>query len=69
MYIDKVLIRFKMEDSKKGFLFMSHGVYLSKKMYLYTESKRDKITRILYALITRSIMYVMLCIKIDVSYV
>jgi hypothetical protein len=30
-YIDKVLNRFNMQDSKKGFLPMSHGITLSKK--------------------------------------
>jgi len=29
-YIDKVLKRFSMEDSKRGNLPMSHGMYLSK---------------------------------------
>ena len=29
-YIDKVLKRFNMHDSKKGFLPMSHGITLSK---------------------------------------
>jgi hypothetical protein len=30
-YIDKILNRFNMQDSKKGFLPMSHGITLSKK--------------------------------------
>ena len=30
MYLDKVLNRFNMNDSKKGFIPMSHGVTLSK---------------------------------------
>jgi hypothetical protein len=30
-YIDKVLNRFNMQNSKKGFLPMSHGITLSKK--------------------------------------
>ena len=29
-YIDKVLKWFNMEEAKKGFLPMSHGIYLSK---------------------------------------
>ena len=29
-YIDKVLKRFNMEEAKKGFLPMSHGIHLSK---------------------------------------
>jgi hypothetical protein len=31
-YIDKILNRFNMQDSKKGFLPMSHGITLSKKL-------------------------------------
>ncbi|KAL4353723.1 hypothetical protein GQ457_06G013340 [Hibiscus cannabinus] len=31
-YIDKVLKRFSMEESKKGFLSMRHGISLSKEM-------------------------------------
>ena len=31
-YIDKVLKRFSIEESKKGFLPMSHGIYPSKDM-------------------------------------
>jgi hypothetical protein len=31
MYIDNVLKRFNMEQSKKGFLHMSHGMHFSKK--------------------------------------
>jgi hypothetical protein len=30
-YIDKILNRFNMQDSKKGFLPMLHGITLSKK--------------------------------------
>jgi hypothetical protein len=30
-YIDKILNRFNMQDSKKGFLPMSHDITLSKK--------------------------------------
>jgi hypothetical protein len=30
-YIDKILNLFNMQDSKKGFLPMSHGITLSKK--------------------------------------
>ena len=29
-YIDKVLNRFSMQNSKRGFLLMSHGISLSK---------------------------------------
>ena len=34
-YIDKILNRFNMQDSKKGFLPMSHGITLSKESVCY----------------------------------
>ncbi|KAL0463157.1 UNVERIFIED_CONTAM: hypothetical protein Slati_0203300 [Sesamum latifolium] len=38
-YIEKVLKRFKMEDSKRGFIPMSHGVKLSKKQSPKTDEE------------------------------
>ena len=66
-YINKVLKRFSMEESKKGFLPMSHGVYLSKDMCPKTHDERDRMKRIPYASTIGSIMYAMLCTQIDVS--
>ena len=66
-YIDKVLKRFSMEESKKGFLPMSHGVYLSKELCPKTQDERDRMKRIPYASAIGSIMYAMLCTRIDVS--
>ena len=66
-YIDKVLKRFSMDESKKGFLPMSHGVYLSKDMCPRTQEEREKMSRIPYASAIGSIMYAMLCTRIDVS--
>ena len=56
-----------MKESKKGFLPMSHGVYLSKDMCPKTQKERDKMSRIPYASAIGSIMYAMLCTQIDVS--
>ncbi|KAK8656121.1 hypothetical protein V6N13_108680 [Hibiscus sabdariffa] len=44
-YIDKVLKRFNMETSKKGFLPMTHGISLSKEMCPSTSQERFKFTR------------------------
>ena len=39
-YIDKILKKFKMENAKKGFLPMSHGVTLSKNQCPKTVDER-----------------------------
>ena len=67
-YIDKVLKWFNMQESKKRFLPMSHGVSLSKKLCPKTQNERDHISRIPYASAIRSIMYAMLCTCLDVWY-
>ncbi|KAK8597175.1 hypothetical protein V6N12_065651 [Hibiscus sabdariffa] len=40
-YIDKVLKRFSMEESKRGFLPMRHGISLSKEMCPSTPQERE----------------------------
>ena len=57
-----------MEKSKKGFLPMSHGMHLSKDMYPRTHEERESMDRIPYASMIRSIMYAMLCMRLDVSH-
>ena len=67
-YIDLVLKRFSMNESKRGYLSMSQDIHLSKKMSPKTPEKRNRISSIPYALTIRSIMYAMLCTKSDVTY-
>lgn len=67
-YIDKVLKRFNMQDSKKGFLPMSHGINLGKNQCPQTTDERNKMSVIPYASAIGSIMYAMLCTRPDVSY-
>ena len=67
-YIDKVLIRFSMQDAKKGFLLMSHGISLSKSQCPSTTDERDCMNSILYASAIGSIMYAIICTRPDVSY-
>jgi hypothetical protein len=67
-YIDKVLKRFSMQDSKRGFLPMSHGINLSKTQCPMTQDERDRMNKIPYASAIGSIMYAMLCTRPDVSY-
>ncbi|KAK8670028.1 hypothetical protein V6N13_104794 [Hibiscus sabdariffa] len=67
-YIDKVLKRFNMEASKKGFLPMTHGISLSKEMCPSTSQERERMSQIPYASTIGSIMYAMICTRPDLSY-
>ncbi|KAK8993390.1 hypothetical protein V6N11_033491 [Hibiscus sabdariffa] len=67
-YIDKVLKRFSMEESKRGFLPMRHGISFSKEMCPSTPQERERMSQILYASAIGSIMYAMICTRTDLSY-
>ena len=67
-YIDKVLKRFNMQDSKKGFLPMSHGVSLCKSQCPSTPDEQEKMSAVPYASAIGSIMYVVLCTRPDIAY-
>jgi hypothetical protein len=60
-YIDKILNRFNMQDSKKCFLPLSHGITLSKKQCPLEPYEQERMRVILYASSIGSIMYAMLC--------
>ena len=65
-YIDKVLNRFSMQNSKRGFLPMCHGISISKTQCPTMQYERDRMSKIPYASSIGSIMYVMLCTRSDV---
>ena len=67
-YIDLVLKRFNMDGSKKGYLPISQGIHLSKKMSPKTSEERERMAMIPYASAVGSIMYAMLCTRPDVAY-
>ncbi|KAK8715402.1 hypothetical protein V6N13_042736 [Hibiscus sabdariffa] len=67
-HIDKVLKRFSMEESKRGFLPMRHGISLSKEMCPSSPQERERMSQIPYALAIGSIMYAMICTRPDLSY-
>ena len=46
----------------------SHGIRLSKKIYPKTLEERKRMNEISYALAVGSIMYAMLCTRLDVAY-
>ena len=67
-YIDKMLKRFSMEQSKRGYVPMVSRITLSKSLCSQTQDERTRMSMIPYASTIRSIMYVMLCTRPDVSY-
>ena len=50
-YIDKMLKRFSMEQSKRGFVPMSNGITLLKSMCPKTQDERTRMSMIPYALV------------------
>ncbi|WVZ93414.1 hypothetical protein U9M48_039394 [Paspalum notatum var. saurae] len=67
-YIDIVLKRFNMHDSKKGFLHMSPGTILSKTQCPSTTDEQKRMSEIPYASAIGSIIYAMICTRLDVSF-
>ena len=67
-YIDKVLHRLSLQNSKRGFWPMCHGISLSKTQCPTMQDERDCISKIPYASAIGSIMYAMLCTRPDVSH-
>ena len=67
-YIEKLLKRFSMQHSKRGFLLMSHGIKLNKSQCPTTKDERERMDKIPYVWAIGSIMYAMLCTQPDVSY-
>ncbi|KAJ9536458.1 hypothetical protein OSB04_un000366 [Centaurea solstitialis] len=67
-YIDKILKRFRMDESKKGFIPMQHGIVLSKSQCPVSSKDQDRMKSVPYASAIGSIMYAMLCTRPDVAY-
>jgi hypothetical protein len=67
-YIDKILKKFSMQDSKKGCIPMNPGMPLSKSQCPTSDGEVAKMSHIPYASAIGSIMYAMICTRPDVSY-
>ncbi|KAJ9561114.1 hypothetical protein OSB04_006274 [Centaurea solstitialis] len=67
-YIDKILKRFRMDESKKGFIPMQYGIVLSKTQCPVSSQDQDRMKSVPYASAIGSIMYAMLCTRPDVAY-
>ena len=57
-----------MGNSKKGFIPLALGVPLTKEQCPSTKEERDNMSRITYASAIGSIMYAMLCTRLDVAH-
>ncbi|PKI40164.1 hypothetical protein CRG98_039447 [Punica granatum] len=68
LYLDKVLKRFNMQDSKRGLLPMRHGIHLFKAMSPKTPEEREEMAQVPYASAIGSLMYAMLCTRPDIAY-
>nr|BDI54541.1 retrotransposon protein, putative, Ty1-copia subclass [Triticum aestivum] len=66
-YLDKILKKFKMDQSKKGFLPVLQGVRLSTAQCPTTAKDKQEMSVIPYASAIGSITYAMLCTKPDVN--
>ncbi|KAL0544221.1 hypothetical protein IC582_019334 [Cucumis melo] len=67
-YIDKMLSRYKMQNSKKGLLPYIYGIHLSKEQCPKTPQEVEDMSNISYAFAIGSLMYAMLCTIPDICY-
>ena len=68
LYIEKMLKRFSIENSKRGLLPFTQGLHLSKDMGPKTDEERQRMRSIPYASAIGSLMYAMLCTRLDIAY-
>ena len=66
VYINKILARFSMKNSKTNLLPFRHGITFSKDQYPKTSEEIEKRRRVPYAEVVGSLMYVMLCTRPDI---
>ncbi|KAA0025729.1 gag/pol protein [Cucumis melo var. makuwa] len=67
-YIDKMLSRYKMQNSKKGLLPYRYGIHLSKEQCPKTPQEVEDMSNIPYASAVGSLMHAMLCTRPDICY-
>ncbi|KAA0056352.1 gag/pol protein [Cucumis melo var. makuwa] len=67
-YIDKMLSRYKMQNSKKGVLSYRYGIHLLKEQCPKTPQEVEDMSNIPYASSVGSLLYAMLCTRPDIFY-
>ncbi|RVW37486.1 Retrovirus-related Pol polyprotein from transposon TNT 1-94 [Vitis vinifera] len=68
LYIDTILNRFNMQGSKKGFLPFRHGIVLSNDQSPKTPQEIESMKTVPYASAVGSLMYAMLCTRLDICF-
>lgn len=68
LLVDKILTRFSMHNSKKGFLPFKHGISLSKDQCPKTPEEIESMKTVPYASAVGSLMYAMLCTRPDICF-
>ncbi|GFS37982.1 hypothetical protein Acr_00g0055040 [Actinidia rufa] len=67
-YIDNILVKFAMHNSKKGFLPFRYGVAFSRDQCPRTPQEEELMRLVPYASTVGSLMYAMLCTRPDICY-
>ncbi|KAH9697829.1 hypothetical protein KPL71_023776 [Citrus sinensis] len=68
VYIDKILTRFSMENSKTDLLPFRHGITFSKDQSPKTSEEIERMRRVPYADAVGSLVYAMLCTRPDICF-
>ena len=68
MYIDTILKRYSMENSKRDYLPIGTRVTLSREDCPKTHEEKECMTRVPYASTVEAIMYTIICTQPDVAY-
>ncbi|KAH9743690.1 hypothetical protein KPL70_003387 [Citrus sinensis] len=68
VYIDKILARFSMENSKTGLLPFRHGITFSKDQSPKTSKEIERMRQVPYVEAVGSLMYAMLCTRPDICF-
>ena len=67
-YIDKILEQFSMQNSKRGLLLFRHGLPLYDDQRPKTLEEENMMRQIPYASVVGSLMYAMLCTRLNICY-
>ena len=67
-YMDKLLVKYVMQDSKKGLLLFRHGILLSQDQCPKTLEEKERMHSIPYASPVGSLLYAKLCTRPDIHF-
>ena len=68
IYIEEVLKRFSMENSKRGLISFRHDIHLSKKMCPNTPEEIERMSKISYTLAIGIFIYAILYTRLDIAH-